>query len=267
LEFLAGFTEPGLIDAMSDTTPTQFRAPHVRYWLWPAVVLILIAVALSIWIPYYRETQLVAKIESWGGVVETYPRPDWLRDFVGEERLGRIKVLNRVTRVQLSETSVSDAEIVQLTELTTIEALYLDNTRVTDEGLAELCRLKNLVALCIAGTAVTDRGLAHLNKLKNLGLLDLSDTAVTDAGLSHLSGLTGLARLKLSRTAVSDEGLLHLRGLPCLCVLGSDGTRVTNEGIKDLEKTTALADLDAIHVWPFQWPEVPIATRGSDVGH
>lgn len=263
---MAGFTEPGLIDAMSDTTQTQIRAPHLRYWLWPAVVLILTAIALSVWIPYYREQQLAAKIESWGGVVETYPRPDWLRDFVGEERLGRIKVLNRVTRVQLSETSVSDAEIVQLTELTNIEALYLDDTRMTDEGLAELCRFKNIDALCIADTAVTDRGLAHLNRLENLGLLDLSETAVTDAGLSHLSGLTRLARLKLSKTAVSDEGLVHLRGLPWLCVLRLDGTRVTDEGIKDLEKVTALADLDAIRVWPFQRPEVPIAA-GNREGH
>jgi Leucine-rich repeat (LRR) protein len=216
-----------------------------------------LSVGLSIWIPYDRERQVIKRIESWGGAVDTYPMPDWLRQLVGEHRLSMFKVFDRVARVQLSGTSVADAEIAHLTGLANIEALYLNGTKVTDLGLADLRKLTKLDCLTIRGTAVTDSGLAHLGRLKNLELLDLSKTAVTDAGLAHLSGLTNLGWLNLSETGVTDAGLKSLTGLEYLAVLEVHGTAVTNKGYDELKDLTAISNPDYIHVWPFQHPERP----------
>src|SRR5689334_9957550 len=79
--------------ATSDATPPEprrfsIRLPHQRWILLATVILIIAYGVLSIWIPYYREQQIVQKIEGWGGRVQrTKGGPYWLRRLVGNERM------------------------------------------------------------------------------------------------------------------------------------------------------------------------------------
>jgi Leucine Rich repeat len=166
--------------------------------------LIVIVLATALWLGWLvRSARIqhnaVIAIERAGGYVvyeETF----------GNKRFHRsdINVATWFTRTLGVDTSCrvwsvrfngipSDADMVFLGRLTTLEDLLLTNANVTDAGLV------------------------HLASLTRLTHLYLDGTRVTDAGLSHLSGLSRLAVLFLQRTRVSDEGVRALqRSLPSL---------------------------------------------------
>jgi hypothetical protein len=87
----------------------------------------------------------------------------------------------------------------------------LSNSRTTDAGLMHLKGLTSLQSLGLNGTKVTDVGLEHLKGLTSLQLLNLGDTQVTDAGLEHLKGLTNLQTLDLGGTSVTTAGVKDLQ--------------------------------------------------------
>jgi len=59
-------------------------------------------------------------------------------------------------------TNVSDAQIVQLSNLTTLEVLSLNDSQVDDAALAHLGSLTALRKLSLKNTRVTDAGIADL---------------------------------------------------------------------------------------------------------
>jgi hypothetical protein len=91
-----------------------------------------------------------------------------------------------VISITLASTKVTDAGLVHLKGLKSLEELYLGNTQVTDAGLVYLEELASLADLSLTSTQVTDAGLVHLMGLKSLWILDLHGTQVTDTGLEHL---------------------------------------------------------------------------------
>ena len=91
----------------------------------------------------------------------------------------------------------TDAGLVHLKELTTLERLSLRDLRVTDAGLVHLSRLSKLKKLSLDNTHVTDAGLAHLKLLTSLRLLSVAKTQVTDAGVADLK--RALPRLTIVR--------------------------------------------------------------------
>src|SRR5262249_27033644 len=120
-----------------------------------------------------------------------------------------------------------------------LSRLDLSNTGITDAGLAHLKGLPELSWLDLSKTQVTDNGLVHLKGLP-LWDLELYRTKVTDAGLVHLKGMR-LTDLSLSGTSVTDVGLRHLRGLENLCTVNLFGTKVSKKGIDELQQ--ALPDI------------------------
>ena len=64
--------------------------------------------------------------------------------------------------------------------------LDLSDTTVTDDDLVHLTRLKWLRVLDLTGTRVTDAGLVHLAGLTGLLRLYLNDTRVTAAAVAEL---------------------------------------------------------------------------------
>ncbi len=172
-----------------------------------AAVLIVAYAALSIWIPYHRERQIIQKIEGWGGRIEEAVLlfagriderekggPEWLRLLLGDERM---KAFDRVGIVDLEGSTITDVDLAELGGLTKLECLLLGGTAVTDAGLAHLSCLTNLKVLAVSDTAVTDAGLVHLSGMTSLEVLAVNDTAVTSAGVVHLSRLTKLEILCL----------------------------------------------------------------------
>ena len=107
------------------------------------------------------------------------PGPPWLRNLVGVDFLSDV--------VALRYKRATDAGLVHLKGLTSLQELVLDNTQVTDAGLV------------------------HLEGLTGLRHLDLTNTEVTDAGLVHLKGLTNVQWLFLYRTQVTEAGVQDLQ--------------------------------------------------------
>ena len=154
----------------------------------------------------------------------------WLRKLHGDEYLG-----NAVT-VTFWSTETTDAGLVHLKGLTSLESLLLFGTQITDAGLEQLKGLTKLQELLLFGTQITDAGLVHLKGLTKLKYLQLTGTQITDAGLVHLKDLPNLTYVNLKFTKITDAGLVHLEGLTKLEELDLRFTQVTDEGVKKLQQ-------------------------------
>ena len=144
-----------------------------------------------------------------------------------------------ITRLNLEDTPITNAQLVHLEGLTNLAYLGLSRTRITDAGLMHLEGLTNLTKLTLGNTPITDAGLVHLKGLTNLQTLSLYGTQITDAGLVHLEGLTNLQKLFLDGTHVTDAGLEHLKGLTKLerLYLYLNRTQITDAGVAELKKS------------------------------
>jgi hypothetical protein len=163
--------------------------------------------------------------------------PRWLVKLIGVDYFGRVTVV--------WFPGHTDLEVLPVGRLTGLERLNLGDSTVSDAGIAHLNGLSDLCLLFLQRTKVTDAGLSHLRRLTQLEWLDLSHTRVTDAGLAHLEPMTRLTRLNLEDTPVTDAGLSHLRRLTSLEALYVRSTQVTDAGVRDLER--ALPSLTIIH--------------------
>jgi formylglycine-generating enzyme required for sulfatase activity/serine/threonine protein kinase len=161
-----------------------------------------------------------------------------------DDGLSHLAGLTNLVRIDLWNTTVTDAGLAHLKGLTTLRELYLFGCpHVSDAGVAHLKDLTNLRALDLNGARVTDAGLVHLKGLQNLKSLNLMATRVSGAGLVHLKGLTGLENVALAGSQVDDKGLAHVEGLSNLGWLSLNGTRVTDAGLVHLEGLTRLASI------------------------
>ena len=225
---------------MNDSPQFRFR---LRYWDWcllAAAVLVVGYVGLSIWLPWYRERQVIQQIESWGGTVKIETgAPEWLRKIVGDDRIKQVRLLDRVVDVSLNGTGISDAELPYLSRLTHLRKLYLAKTAVTDAGLVHLGRLTKLRELCLNWTVVTDAGLDQLNRLPTIHWLYLKGTAVTGTGFLTTNAFSNLEWLCLSETKVTDAGLTGLSRLTNLRFLQLEDqledAAITAKGMKELK--------------------------------
>jgi hypothetical protein len=222
--------------------PRRFLIPLPRpLWIGLAAsVLIVAAAALHFGAPLYRQHVAVREVERANGKVHSLPRgPQWLRDWVGEDRM---KLFDDPIVVDLNGSAANEDTLRRLGELTSLRALTLDNMQVTDTVLAHLKGLTNLERLQLQNTLVTDEGLRHLKGLTNLKILFLHNTLVTDAGLPQLKGLVNLDSLNLNGTRVTDAGLSQLKGLVNLKNFWISNTSVTDTGTAELRR--ALPDLN-----------------------
>ena len=67
-----------------------------------------------------------------------------------------------------------------------VSGVHLSNPQVTDAGLVHLKGLTSLETLELNNTQITDAGLVHLKELTSLYYLKLDNTQVTDAGVEKL---------------------------------------------------------------------------------
>lgn len=91
-----------------------------------------------------------------------------------------------IVSIDLSGTSVTDADLRALGKLPSLKTMKLSRTKVTDAGLKWVARYKALENLDLQGTQVTDKGLTRLASLPELKDLNLCDTKVTDEGVAKL---------------------------------------------------------------------------------
>jgi Leucine rich repeat len=213
---------------MTDQTnsiPRPWRR-YLRFSLRGLIVVVLVVGAEMGWLVRSSgiQREAVAAIEQAGGRAAynwervgqhggTYgePRaPRWLTDLIGVDYFGHI------TKVWLGKSG-TNAQIALVARLDRVERLDLSFTRVSDAGLVHLKRMTNLSKLHLWGTEITDAGLVHLKGMTNLTALSLGNTRVTDAGMVHLKGLRNLSILFVSNTRVTDAGIDELKqALPSL---------------------------------------------------
>ncbi len=130
------------------------------------------------------------------------------------------RIYEKTTVVNLSETVITDADLVNLEKLNGLERLNLSETPITDAGLAHLKRLMGLKALDLSRTKISGPGLENLSDLTNLEYLYLSGTPMNDGDLHHLNRMRKLRHLDVTGTAVNREGVEWIkRQLPGLEVM------------------------------------------------
>ena len=153
--------------------PKSRRIPHPIWFGTLAVLMVVLAVFLSVWLPYHREQVAVRELERMGGVVYTYwsgPEwiafgPDWMHEIVNA---GWLSWFDRVNGFVFTHSAITDEGLKHLSGLSDIDTLYLDNTQISDEGLKHLSSLTNLELLFLNNTQVKGEGLKHLDGLENL---------------------------------------------------------------------------------------------------
>ncbi|MDE0576033.1 MAG: hypothetical protein OSB39_03735 [Opitutales bacterium] len=134
------------------------------------------------------------------------------RDLMTDEGLELLPALGKVVSLNLRDTRITGAGLVNLKKLKGLRRLHLERTRVDDAGIAHLAGLTRLEYLNLYGTGIGDEGLIHLEALKNLKQIYLWQTKVTDAGAKRL--LKALPDLRLSRGVVLAELMATYKAKP-----------------------------------------------------
>ena len=175
--------------------------------------------------------------------LERVERLDIYRSDVSDRGLAHLEGLSHLQILNLVRTKAGDAGLAQLAGMKSLRVLSLEGTELTDSGVAHLAGLTQLEDLNLASTSVSDAGLAHLTGLTKLQMLDLSRTRITDEGLAYLKPMSELRSLDLGRTKISDAGLAQLAGIPNLVELTLDHTDVTDVGLARIEGLERLTNL------------------------
>jgi hypothetical protein len=164
---------------------------------------------------------------------------------------------HEVHTVDLSNSSVADESLKQLTELKNLAHLDLTDTKVTADGLKNLAGLSKLRLIDLEEHQRSD---AVLRALRDIGLLHALSAAtakgderrpravedvsalylcrgpLTDEGLKEITVCRNLEYLELRDTRITDAGLKELFGLKKLETLLLAGTKVTSAGVAELKK-------------------------------
>ncbi len=115
--------------------------------------------------------------------------------------LKNLEGLTELEVLGLNNTAITGRGLAHLKPLVKLQVLNLSHTSIADADLADLEGLTELNTLALESTKVTGAGLAHLKPLSKLRVLNLSKCRVTDRDLDNLVGLRNLR-------------MLYLRGCP-----------------------------------------------------
>jgi hypothetical protein len=85
----------------------------------------------------------------------------------------------QVEQLALTGSSVTDADLPQLTSLRSLHSLDLSYTRVTSSGLSVLSRMDDLQTLSLNGVPLDDHAVEPLSQLTRLRSLSLMDCGIS----------------------------------------------------------------------------------------
>lgn len=179
------------------TLTTQSTRKYLRFSLRSLLVLILLIAGWLGWVVHRARAQrdaVAAILKLQGTVKYNWERkdgrnlpngkpwwPGWLVNLFG------IDYFSHVTQVRLVAVhELSDAELIQISNLSGLEELDLHRSPVTDARLGYLEELTDLQSLTLFHTPISDTGLAHLKRMHRLRMLSIENTSVTDSGAQEL---------------------------------------------------------------------------------
>lgn len=145
---------------------------------------------------------------------------------------------------------VTNDTLKHVAQISDLAELDLSNTWVTDAGLVELARLKRLESLLCQSTAVNGAGFTALTGLRNLTAVDLTDAELVPGGLSGLAALPNLCSLYLGGPNLTDELLPDLAGCSRLESLYLRAPNISPGGLAKLPSLPKLrhVKLDTLNV-------------------
>jgi Leucine Rich repeat len=176
-----------------------------------------------------RHTQLESLALRWAEVAPT--------DYVVLQKL------NRLERLNLSDTPITDECLANIGGIKTLKCLDLHHATITNAGIEYLAQLPRLERLWLSGTKVGDEGIALLRGHPTLTDLDLGYTTITDDSLSHVATISRLSQLDVAATAVTDHGLSFLEAHPTLSYLNLESTEVRGSGLASLQRLPNLEEI------------------------
>lgn len=170
-------------------------------------------------------------------------------------------------RLDLRATRITDACMLEIGKLRTLEVLSLTETRVSqlqelaalsqlvelglppqadDAALKIVANLSHLRTLFASKTRIAGPGLSHLtpDRLPELKSLYLSGTNLTDGSTAGLPVHPTLERVTFMDTAVGDATAQHLSSFPRIDYLSFASTRLSDAGLEHLRKLPLLYVLD-----------------------
>ena len=196
-------------------------------------------------------------IEQLGGRVQRDPHatPPGLAVTIRDVRLrnddlSALDGLGDITRLDLRNSDVRDADLKHVARLGRLETLVLgqDEARgefrdaiVGPEGLGYLKALRHLKTLDLSGIVLSRKCLAVIADLESLEDLDLSRTGVSDGTLQFLELLRRLKSLRLAGTDVTNDGAVALGNISQLRNLDLGSTHVSD--LSGLQYLTRLETL------------------------
>src|SRR5262245_16621555 len=150
---------------MADADPVV-RAPRrfsIRLprplWIGVATIGLVIGGLLLISVRYYLQGIAIRDLSTVGGRVEMRPAwPEWLRERLGAEWL---LPYEEPVHAKLSYSRVRDENLGQLLRLPGLKRLDCNGTKITDAGLVHIGGVTSLEWLWLADTPITDVGLAE----------------------------------------------------------------------------------------------------------
>jgi internalin A len=127
---------------------------------------------------------------------------------VTDAQLAVIATLTDLRELDLRKTPlITDAGVVHLRGLVKLEKLNLFRTQLSDVGIAYLADMHVLDTLLIGGTRITERGVEQLSKLRKLRKLSLFDTQIGDSAVQFLSVFPSLEVVLIGRSKISEDGV------------------------------------------------------------
>lgn len=107
---------------------------------------------------------------------------------IHDKDLAALKGLKHLKTLYLGYvTKTTDAGLVHLKDLASLEKLNLPETDITDAGIANLTGLKNLKSLgLVFCKGITDKSVPYLIQLKNLEYLNVASTRITPKGIAQI---------------------------------------------------------------------------------
>ena len=167
-------------------------------------------------------------------------------EYVTDEGLAAIKDWQKLERLNVHGTKISDTALEHISGIATIESLDVGSSMVTDVGLEQLSALPRLTRLTIGGNELGDAGLQSLRLLPGLTYLDLNGRQGTDSNVWTISmsdhGLEAVLTL---------ENLKELRFGCTTLGVGREGQRYATVDMMDvtgrwLERLKALPQLESL---------------------
>jgi hypothetical protein len=154
-----------------------------------------------------------------------------------------LRSLTRLKGLVVSETNISDDDLLAIGGLPALEYLGLSRTSLTDKCAPFFGHCPRLTTLPVNDTHVGDRVVAELTKCSALESLNLTRTQVTDAAAGDLLAITSLSELTVKFSRISDVGISRLAEKRNLRQLVVDASQVTPRSIAALKRQGTLRTL------------------------